>query len=83
MSDYKKKMDIEDALKTMDSMLKVRRIDTRSKSGDVIETVLHEFYKQREKLKKIKQILKDHDTDAWTDADFRCICDISEVVEHE
>ena len=57
MSDYKKKMDIEDALKTMDYMLKVRKIDTRSKSAAVIETVLHEFYKQREKLDQIHQAM--------------------------
>ena len=83
MSDYKKKMDIEDALKTMDSMLRVRKIDTRSKSADVIETVLHEYYEQREKLRKIRQILDDYDKDAWTDRDEKCIGAIYEVVDHE
>ena len=41
MSKYKRKMPLKDAIEIMDSMLKVRRNDTRVKSADAIETVLY------------------------------------------
>lgn len=58
MSDYKSKKDISEALSIMDSMLTVRRKDTRVKSADAIETVLYDYYRKSEKLDKIEQIVK-------------------------
>lgn len=57
MSDYKPKKDISEALAIMDSMLTVRRKDTRVKSADAIETVLYDYYRKSEKLDKIEQIV--------------------------
>lgn len=89
MSDYKPKIKISEALSIMDSMLTVRRKDTRVKSADAIETVLYDYYRKSEKLDKIEQILKkasyveDNKVYSYLYNEDKKLEHIGEILDHE